>query len=515
VSRESSEASGRSSYAESAAFALLSFAAVAVIALVSSVLTARLYGVEAVGAYALALAPAGICMALSTMQEQAALGRELATLRPREARVTTLFLAVQLFSSTLTLVVAAVVGAIAAVLFAGPIDRPDLIAVMVALLAAYLLLDNTSWNLDVVFAAFRAGRHLFWVRLIHSVGFLALAVALSFALDDAWGLALAQIGAAAAALAARLTVIGRHMSLRVTRDQLRDGLRAIPAMVRFGAKLAPSFLAEGVAHESATSILGLTTSIAGVGAWSRVWFLVKRLSEPGWRIGEVLFPTLMQHHASGERAAFDRTLVTSARYVAIGLLLPAAAGAGASAGIMQVFGPEFVVGADALAVLLLVPPLYCVLTLQGQALTVLNRPLTVTWLTVVRAVVMVAAGAALSVRFGITGMAAGWLLGYAVDLVLRTVTVRRCMVTPITRIWPPRSMLALAAAYAAGFAAARAVDAALGLAGVVVALAAGAAAFALAYAAAGGLTQEDRSRLSRLRARLARRSARGAPVTAD
>lgn len=512
MTEDGSETPQRSSYAASSAFAMLSFASVAVVSVVSAIATARLYGLENVGAYALALSPTGVCMALSTMQEQAALGRQLATLRRREPRVTSLFFAVQVFSSTLTLIVATLVGLLAAVLFAGPIGRPELIPMMAALLVTYLLFENTSWNLDVVFAAFRAGRQLFWIRLTHSAGFLVLAVAFSFVIDDAWGMALGQIGASAVALGGRVLAIRAYMSFKASWADLRAGLREIPAMVRFGAKLAPSFIAEGASHESATWILGLTTSIAGVGAWSRAWFLVRRLTEPGWRIGEVLFPTLMEHHARDDREAFDRTLVTSMRYVAVGLLLPASVAAGASTGVMEVFGPEFVLGADALAVLLLVPPLYCALTLQTQALTVLGRPLTVTWITLVRAVVMVTAGAALSVPFGITGMAVGWVIGYSADAVLRTTAVRSSMVTPITAIWPARSLLALAIAYAVGFGVAHAIDASLGLLGVLVALPAGTAAFALAYVVAGGLTDQDRDNLSKLRLRVERRSARPADV---
>jgi hypothetical protein len=75
-------------------------------------------------------------------------------------------------------------------------------------------------------------------------------------------------------------------------------------------------------------------------------------------------------------------------------------------------------------------------------------------------------------------------------------------------------MAALLTAYAAGFAAARGVDAALpGLSGLVPALIAGCAAYAAIFMAAGGVTGQDRRRLRRALALVRERRRR--PATAD
>lgn len=485
----------RSGFGASAGFGIVSFASVALIALVSAIATARLYGVEVVGAYALAYAPVGICMALSTMQEQAALGRELATLQPRAPRVTGMFFAVGVFSAGLTLVAGLIVLAVAAVLFTGPIDRPELLPVAAALLGGYLLFDNTSWNLDMVFAAFRAGRALFWVRLAHALGFLLIASALSFVLDDVWGLALAQIGTSAVAVALRLVEIRGLMRLRVPRAELRRGRQDLPTLLRFGVRLAPNSIAEGVVFEAGTWIVGITSPIAAVGAWSRAWYVSRRLLEPAWRVGEVLLPTLVQHRHAGRPADFERTLVDAARYLATGLLLLAAAGGGAAEGVMALFGPGFPAAADALAILLVMPALYSVGTLQTNALIALERPGVASAITAVTATLVVAAGVALSAAYGVTGLAAAYVGGYVFDLVARTIATWRHMSGSLRALWRPMTALALVPAYAAGFAAARVIDDALGLLGVFPAVAGGALAFALVLVLMGGVPASDRARI--------------------
>lgn len=96
----------RASYSEGAAFAVLSFVSLAVVGLVSSIAVARAYGVDPIGEFAIAAAPAIALSVLSQLREQAGLVRELAVLPPRAPRVTGLFAAVMAFSFTLTLVVA-------------------------------------------------------------------------------------------------------------------------------------------------------------------------------------------------------------------------------------------------------------------------------------------------------------------------------------------------------------------------------------------------------------------------
>ena len=92
----------RASFREGFSYAVLSFIAGAVVGVGSSIVVARLYGVDVVGQYALAIAPMGVVWFLSTARERPALIRALSPLAPRAARITGLFAAVFAFSAALS-----------------------------------------------------------------------------------------------------------------------------------------------------------------------------------------------------------------------------------------------------------------------------------------------------------------------------------------------------------------------------------------------------------------------------
>lgn len=495
--------SGRASLSEGAAFGILSFGVMAVLGVGGGIVIARLYGIETVGAFALAYAPVAICGTLSTMQEQAALVRELATLPPRAPRITGLFVSVMAFSAGLTLMVGVVVGALAAWVLSGPIDRPDLVVPALVLLLEYMLLSNTAWNVDMVFGAFRAGRQLFWIRLGHMLTHLSIAIGLSFVLDSVWGLVLAQVGAAAVSLVARIVVVRAFMRLLVARDVVRDGLRTLPDVLRFGGKVAPGWIADGIGVEAGTVLLGLTASVPAVGAWSRAWQLARRLFDPAFRITEMLFPTLVERREKSDHVGFDRALLDSSRVVAIALLLPAAVAGGAADGVMDLFGPGFDRAAEALALLLLVAVIHSVTAIMTHALLALNEPWTSTRVSVVRLAIIIGLGIPLTMAMEVTGMAIAMLAGFVVDAVWRVAATRPHLQASGLLPWPMRSVLAAVAAYAGGFAAARVLDRQIeGLLGLVAALPAGSLVFGSIFVLMGGVTAADRSRLEALRSRL-------------
>ena len=148
----------RATFSEGMAFGGASFALSAIVGLASSVAIARLYGASTLGALALAQAPALALAYLSTAQEQAGLVRQLSVLAPRAPRVTGLFAAVFAFSLGLTLVVAAIAVPASYLLLHGPLHHPELFGPSLALIASYVVVENTNWNLDMILSAFRAGR---------------------------------------------------------------------------------------------------------------------------------------------------------------------------------------------------------------------------------------------------------------------------------------------------------------------------------------------------------------------
>jgi O-antigen/teichoic acid export membrane protein len=285
-------------------------------------------------------------------------------------------------------------------------------------------------------------------------------------------------------------------------------------MIAFGLKIVPGSIANGVSNETGTWVLGVMAPVAAIGAYSRAWMLGRRFVELNWRITEMLFPTLVERRAAGDREGFDRALVDTIRYCTAGMLLPAGAAGGAATSVMALYGPGFGRAADALGLLLLMPALITAAQILRNALFAVDRPGLSSVIALVRMVITVAATVALTSWLGITGAALGLLTGALADIAWMSVAMRSRLASPLTTLWPTRQMAALLTAYAAGFAAARGVDAALpGLSGLVPALIAGCAAYAAIFMAAGGVTGQDRRRLRRALALVRERRRR--PATAD
>ena len=493
----------RSSYRESLGMGALSFGALLLIGLVSAVATSRIYGIDVIGQFALVTAPTNVVWYLSSVREQSALIRELAVLSPRAPRVTALFLAILTFSSGLTVVVAALIMVGTYFLFAGPIGHPELFGPALVNMLGYVFVTNIGWNYEAMLSAFRAARQLFWIRLHQLLVFLAIAVGAGLQWGTVWGLVTATIACSFTSLIHRVISGRSFMHVAVSRDEIRSGFDSLPGLLRFGIRATPGTIADGVSNESGTWMLGVFGSIAAVGAYSRAWTLGRRFVEMTYRITEMLYPTLVERWARGDVRGFDRALVDSIRYSTVGLLLPAAAGGGAAAGIMAIFGPGFSRGAGALTLLLLMPAMFTVTSIQRQVLYTVDRPLATTYGATGRMILTLALGVVLTLRFRETGMALAIVLGLLADLVYMTWTTYRHLSQPFHQLWPYPQMFAVPFAYACGFATAHATSAWLpGAGGAVVGLASGSAAFAAGFVLAGGVNSRDRERFGSVVARL-------------
>ena len=153
IPREPAQQAGHGSYRAGFAFGILSFLAVLTFGLISTIATARIYGVRIIGQFALASAPVAALWVLSTVKEQAALIREVTSLPPRHPRITQLFAAVFTFSAALTAAMAALAALICAALLRGPLHAPGLVAPMIAGLAGYALVTNAGWNVDSILSS--------------------------------------------------------------------------------------------------------------------------------------------------------------------------------------------------------------------------------------------------------------------------------------------------------------------------------------------------------------------------
>ena len=357
----------RGSFGAGLGFGGLSFVVTTAVGLVSSIVIARLYGVTTVGEFALVMAPSLAAWSLSNLRQGPALVRVLSTEPARAPAVTALFVAVFAVSFGLTAAVVAILAAVSAVVFPGPLDRPDLLGPALAMLAQFLLFANPSWNLEIVFSAFRASRSLFWIRLVEALVLIAAAAVASIVSEDVWALVAATSFGGAVTLGQRVWLVRRWMALRTSRPALRDAFTHVPEIMRFGLKLAPGNLAEGISYDAPIWVLGLSMPAAAVGAYSRAWQTTNRLFAFGYRINEMLLPTLVERIAGGDRDGFDRTLLDTLRYAALILLLLGAAAGGASDGVMSIFGPGFERGGDALAILLVTPALTVIAGIEAQA----------------------------------------------------------------------------------------------------------------------------------------------------
>jgi O-antigen/teichoic acid export membrane protein len=156
--------------------------------------------------------------------------------------------------------------------------------------------------------------------------------------------------------------------------------------------------------------------------------------------------------------------------------------------------------------LVVVPTLYCVIQVMTQALLAEARPLTVTYLSIGRATVLLLLAVPLTSSLGIDGLAIAVLTAFVNDVFWRIAVTRRHLQVRHRMLWPWRTFASAGAAYVAGFGAAWSVDHALpGIGGLTIALAAGFAAFVVVLIAAGGLTPADRERLAKVRQRFSRK----------
>lgn len=504
----------RPSYSEGLGFNTLGFALVATLGLISSVVTARIYGAAVLGQYALVIASANAVMLLSSARERPALVREIVGLPPRAPRVSALFLVVLGFSVVLTCAVGLAFSVAAYFAFQGPLDHPELFLVALANMAAYVVFDNTTQNIEGIMAAFRAGRSLTAVRTFQALSVMVLSAALGLAFGTVWALVAANVAGSVFSLAWRLAMLRQFVGLRVPRQELRAALRTLPDIIRFGVKIAPGAMADGISNQAGTWILGSIAGLSVVGAYNRASTIARSLLMFNNRITEMLFPTLVERHARGDHEGFDRALVDTLRYASAAFFGLAAAVGGAAPGVMRVFGPDFESAAGALAWIVLVPGLLALTLVQRHVLYVFNHPLQATASALLRLLVTLAATVPLALAYGAVGPAVALCLGLVADFLFTSARVIPRLHSPLLALWPARQLVGLPAAYAAGFLTADAAWAVVdSIVGLPFALAAGALVYAGVLLLVGGTTPGDVVRLRGVQRVLRRRRPDGDPST--
>jgi O-antigen/teichoic acid export membrane protein len=483
----------RSSLRTGMGFAATSFVANVVVQLLSSVLTARLYGVDVIGQYALVTAPWLTLIQFSNVDEQTALVRDLAVLPARDVRVGRLFFAVFGFSVGLTTLVAAIVGGLSVAALRGPVDAPELVVPSLIVLAGYVVIENTSWNMDSVFSAFRAGREIFIARFVQATSFLAFSIGLRAVSSSVWPLALATVISFGLAFCTRVVMVRRYLTT-VPLTEVRQGIRELPRILKFGVRLLPGGIAGGIAGQASTWLLGALSSVTTLGAFSRAAGVAIRIQDAGFRLSEMVFPSLVERHHHEDRQGMRDDLSFALRSSGIPLLGLAAVGGGVAAGALSIFGSGFDQADDALAFLLLAYALSVLTLITGIAMVAKDRPLLTTSLVVVRSALIVGFLVPGVVWWGATGAAAGFALAYVIDIAIRATIVRR-MVFDGSLGAVGRSAVSVVIASVPAFVVARVLDVQLarpfgtvagGIAGVLV--------YAAGIVLTKGVTAEERRR---------------------
>jgi O-antigen/teichoic acid export membrane protein len=495
----------RGSYRSGFFFGALSFGATLLLGFASTVITARIYGITVIGDYALAIAPVSVLWVLSTVKEQQALIKEITTLPPRHPRVTQLFAVVFAFSTALTFLVACLIGVGCAFVYPGVLDRPELLAPALVSIAGYAIVTNTGWNLDSVLSAFVAGKQLFRVRLNEAISFIVIAVVLGLLEKSVWGLVAAAIGSAAVALVHRLRAAHAFVRPRLTREEFRQGLRVLPDLLRFGLKATPGQVANGISQQGGIWAIGIVAPVNVVGAYSRALVIPKSVQQASMKITEVLFPTLVDRHTSGDGHGFDRALIDSIRYEVVGMLLLAATLGGTARTVLGIFGSGFDMATPALVLLLFFPALASITITQTQALWAVDRPGVTSAVSVLRLLLTLVLLVVLTPKMHFVGPALALLCGTLLAAVLFGWALRNHLTSPLRVTWPPREWVALAAAYGAGFASSHLLQSRLPAVALPLSLAVGSLAFLAALRLVGGINSRDRQRLDQLVHRIAPR----------
>jgi O-antigen/teichoic acid export membrane protein len=390
--------------------------------LVSAIVTARVFGAEVIGAFALASLLTGSLHMVSNVREQGGLVRELTRHAARAPESRALLLLVLGFSAALTLAVLIPFGALSVWLLREVFDQPDLVAPFAVLVAAYLLLDNTSFNLDAPLVAYRDGRALWIVRTAITATMIAGALGCAAAGERSlWALVGVTVAASAVGVALRLRAVSRLTGLRSSRREIarvRDRLRPI---VWFGVRQAPLNYTETAIEYTDTAVLGASVPLVTIGAYSRAYTLYRRAGQVPIALSRLYFPTLTALFHSGEHDAMVRVQRLSTRYLTL-LLVPVATWLAASApAVLAIFGPGFDEGATALSILIFAVVLDGYGRMAGGLLAAVDRPGVVSMVSAGMAVLNVGLCLALIPSLELTGAAianlAGWLF-YATALVV-------------------------------------------------------------------------------------------------
>jgi O-antigen/teichoic acid export membrane protein len=387
----------------------------AVLGLISAVVTARVFGAEVVGALALVTVLTGALHLISNVQELGGLVRELTRHAPGTPEPRALMWVTLAFSAVLTTAILVPFGALAVWLIHDVFGRPELLWAFAALAASYVLLDNSSANVEAPLAAYRDGRSIWLTHVAVSVAMTLAALACAvFGADDLTGLVACTIAASAVGLAVRVRATRRLIGLRTSRRDIARVLGRMRSVLSFGIRAAPINVTVATIGYADTAVLGAHEPLDAIGAYNRAYGLYVRLGQIPVSLSRLYFPTMSSLHHRGDVAGMARLHRLATRYLLLALAPLATWLAACAPQVLAVFGPGFEQGATALGVLVFVAVLDCVGRPAGGTLWAADRPGVVSIVYACVAAVNVVLCVLLVPDHGLTGAAvanlAGWLV---------------------------------------------------------------------------------------------------------
>jgi O-antigen/teichoic acid export membrane protein len=419
----------------------------AVLGLISAVVTARVFGAEVVGALALVTVLTGALHLISNVQELGGLVRELTRYAPGASEPRALMWATLTFSAVLTTAILVPFAALAVWLLYDVFEQPELLAAFAALAASYVLLDNSSANIEAPLAAYRDGRSIWLTHVAVTVTMsLAALVCAAFGVDDLTGLVGCTIVASAVGLAARVRATRRLIGLRTSRHDVERALGRMRSVLGFGIRAAPVNLTETAIGYADTIVLGANAPLDAIGAYSRAYGLYIRLGQIPVSLSRLYFPTMSSLHHRGDVAAMTRVHRLATRYLLL-VIAPIATWLAACAPqVLAVFGPGFDQGATALGVLVFVAVLDCVARPAGGALWAADRPGVVSIVYGNVAAINVVLCLLLVPDHGLTGAAVANLAGWLVAAIALPLLAARELARPRMAMFDAGYVARLAAA---------------------------------------------------------------------
>jgi O-antigen/teichoic acid export membrane protein len=431
-------------YARGVKFSAYETATSFVLGLASSVITARVFGAAVIGAFALASAITGAFQGISNVREQGGLVRELTRHEAGSPESRALMWATLAFSTLLTSSLFVPFLVVGVVLLRGTFDRPELVAPFLVLAAAYLVVDNTSFNINAPLVAYRDGRAVWFTRTaVVATTIVAAVLCGLLGARGIWGLVACTVAASAVGLAVRLASVRRLVGLRSGRRELAWARRRLRAIISFGIRSMPLNYAETASRYADTALLGANVPLSSLGAYNRSYGLYERVRTIPLSLSRLYFPTQSSLFMAGDRAGMARLYRVTVRYLAL-MLLPAATWVAVSApAIMAIFGPDFVVGATALAILVFAVVLDAYGRTAGGLLSAADRPGRVSMGAMVGSAVNVGLCILLIPVIGLTGAALANLGGWVFTTLLFTGMAARVIRKPLYFMFEPRYLVRL------------------------------------------------------------------------